>query len=277
MRRSGRQVAAALPDDLPTDWLLDELRLDRRQFNAALTGAFARALALEAAERQDVVVETPLFRQTIDEFRRAHELLDGASLAALDAGAGSGPRRVRRADAGRSARAAGRRRCSVRTSAAGSWINFVSPASMARSRGVRATRLRALAERGPRQPVASATPPSMRPACCAGSSSIAGRAGAGQPGPARRQSWLPRSGQLHPGAAARVLLLDLSARRRPGHLAQGTKVGMERAADRLVVEDPAAFGHDQHQRRERLVDADRWRRRTAARRASTGTCSQFER
>lgn len=81
-RRSGRQVAAALPDDLPSDWLLDELRLDRGRFMAAVNGAFARALALEEADRHDVTVEPPLFRQTIDEFRRTHELLDGPSLAA---------------------------------------------------------------------------------------------------------------------------------------------------------------------------------------------------
>ena len=81
-RRSGRQLAAALPDDVPQEWLLDELRLDRDRFASALNGAFARALALEHAERQDVMVEVPLFRQTIDEFRREHELLDAESLKA---------------------------------------------------------------------------------------------------------------------------------------------------------------------------------------------------
>ena len=81
-RRSGRQLAAALPDDVPQEWLLDELRLDRDRFASALNGAFARALALDHAERQDVTVEVPLFRQTIDEFRREHELLDAESLQA---------------------------------------------------------------------------------------------------------------------------------------------------------------------------------------------------
>ena len=81
-RRSGRQIAAAVRDDLPLEWLLDELRLDRREFTAAITGALARTLAIDAAERHDVNVEGPLFRQAIDEFRRAHELLDAPSLAA---------------------------------------------------------------------------------------------------------------------------------------------------------------------------------------------------
>jgi hypothetical protein len=80
-RRSGRQIAAAVRDDLPVEWLLDELRLDRRQFTAAIDGALARTLAIDAAERHDVTVEGPLFRQAIDEFRRAYELLDAPSLA----------------------------------------------------------------------------------------------------------------------------------------------------------------------------------------------------
>lgn len=81
-RRSGRQIAAARPDDLPLEWLLDELRLDRAQFSAAITGALARTLAVDAAERHGVVVEGPLFRQAIDDFRRAHELLEASELTA---------------------------------------------------------------------------------------------------------------------------------------------------------------------------------------------------
>lgn len=80
-RRSGRQLAAARPDALPLEWLLDEVRLDRRVLETVLAGAFARALALDQAERQGVTVELPLFRQTLDGFRRERELLDAGSLS----------------------------------------------------------------------------------------------------------------------------------------------------------------------------------------------------
>jgi hypothetical protein len=79
-RRSGRQLASANPQSLPDDLLMEELRLEKDAYASAITGAFARALALAEADHHGVVVDAPLFRSTIEAFRREHELLDSPSV-----------------------------------------------------------------------------------------------------------------------------------------------------------------------------------------------------
>jgi hypothetical protein len=67
-RRSGRQMAAARPDALPTEILLDELRLREGAFGTAMDQSLARALALEAAARHGGDTDKALFRETFNRF-----------------------------------------------------------------------------------------------------------------------------------------------------------------------------------------------------------------
>ena len=67
-KRTGRQVAAALPIDLPPDALLEELRLHGPAYQDAVTKAFARLLAKREADRQDSTVSQPQFRENLHAF-----------------------------------------------------------------------------------------------------------------------------------------------------------------------------------------------------------------
>lgn len=67
-RRTGRQVAAAIPDDLPMDLILEELRLDGTAYSKTLGIALSRALSLREAERQGATVDRERFRAVLNNF-----------------------------------------------------------------------------------------------------------------------------------------------------------------------------------------------------------------
>lgn len=67
-RRTGRQIAAAIPDDLPMDLILEELRLDGAAYAKTMGVAFSRALALREAERQNATVDRERFRAVLNSF-----------------------------------------------------------------------------------------------------------------------------------------------------------------------------------------------------------------
>ena len=82
VNRSGRQLAAARQDDLPHQWLVEELQLDRDAYERAVGGALTRALALAESERQGVQVGAPLVNETVTALRRRHALVDADALPA---------------------------------------------------------------------------------------------------------------------------------------------------------------------------------------------------
>ena len=68
LRRDGHQIAAALPDALPLEGLLDELRLLGADYHRVLSVAFARALALREAERRQAPLDRAVFREVLHGF-----------------------------------------------------------------------------------------------------------------------------------------------------------------------------------------------------------------
>ncbi len=68
LRRDGHQVAAALPDELPLEGLLEELRLLGADYHRVLSVAFARALALREAERRPAPLDRAVFRDVLHGF-----------------------------------------------------------------------------------------------------------------------------------------------------------------------------------------------------------------
>lgn len=68
LRRDGHQVAAALPDALPMEGLLEELRLQGADYHRVLSVAFARALALREAERAQAPLDRAVFREVLHGF-----------------------------------------------------------------------------------------------------------------------------------------------------------------------------------------------------------------
>ena len=67
-KRTGRQLAAALPIDLPPEALLEELRLHGSAYQDTVTKAFARLLAKREADRQETTVSQPQFRENLHAF-----------------------------------------------------------------------------------------------------------------------------------------------------------------------------------------------------------------
>ena len=68
LRRNGHQIAAALPDALPLDGLLEELRLRSGDYHRVLSVAFARALALREADRRQAPLDRSVFREVLHGF-----------------------------------------------------------------------------------------------------------------------------------------------------------------------------------------------------------------
>ena len=68
LRRDGHQIAAALPDALPLDGLLEELRLRSADYHRVLSVAFARALALREADRRQAPLDRAVFREVLHGF-----------------------------------------------------------------------------------------------------------------------------------------------------------------------------------------------------------------
>ena len=68
LRRDGHQIAAALPDALPLEGLLEELRLLGGDYHRVLSVAFARALALREAERRSAPLDRAVFRDVLHGF-----------------------------------------------------------------------------------------------------------------------------------------------------------------------------------------------------------------
>ena len=68
LRRDGHQIAAALPDALPSEGLLEELRLLGGDYHRVLSVAFARALALREAERRRAPLDRAVFRDVLHGF-----------------------------------------------------------------------------------------------------------------------------------------------------------------------------------------------------------------
>lgn len=66
--RSGRQTAAARPDALPEEVLLDELRLEQGGLALTLEQSLARALALRESDRLAPELDRSLFRDTFERF-----------------------------------------------------------------------------------------------------------------------------------------------------------------------------------------------------------------
>ena len=252
-RRSGRQIAAAVRDDVPLEWLLDELRLDRREFTAAITGALARTLAIDAAERHDVNVEGPLFRQAIDEFRRAHELLDAPSLAAW----------MTRQEIDRDAFAA-----LMHDEAQVSWARTMYGPDIGR-RLIDYLRVSgtygALAQRARDKVSRLSQLGHENPSLVTGPVDLDGLLHwffverLNEPIPANLDLHAVNRGYRDRDSFVQALLrevplLALSRARGSGDVANRGKARVHRLPDRLVVEDPAALGDDQHQRRKGLVD-----------------------
>lgn len=67
-RRTGRQIVAAHPDPLPTDALLDELRLQEGAYAAAIERALARVLALETSAAPSRGADGEALRETFNRF-----------------------------------------------------------------------------------------------------------------------------------------------------------------------------------------------------------------
>ncbi len=68
LRRDGHQIAAALPDALPMEGLMEELRLLGGDYHRVLSVAFARALALREAERRQAPLDRAVFRDMLHGF-----------------------------------------------------------------------------------------------------------------------------------------------------------------------------------------------------------------
>lgn len=67
-RRVGRQIAASIPDDLPMDMVLEELRLDGEAYRKTIGVALSRALALREAENQGATIDRERFRAVLNNF-----------------------------------------------------------------------------------------------------------------------------------------------------------------------------------------------------------------
>jgi len=67
-RRDGHQIAAALPDAVPVEALLDELRLRGGDYHRTLSVCFARALALREASRSPGHMDRTVFREVLHGF-----------------------------------------------------------------------------------------------------------------------------------------------------------------------------------------------------------------
>ena len=68
LRRDGHQIAAALPDALPLEGLLEELRLLGGDYHRVLSVAFVRALALREAARRQAPLDRAVFRDVLHGF-----------------------------------------------------------------------------------------------------------------------------------------------------------------------------------------------------------------
>ncbi|MBB4286278.1 TfuA-like protein [Roseospira goensis] len=90
-RRDGHQVAAAVPDAVPLEALLDELRLRGTDYHRTLSVCFARALALQEAERHPAPLDRAVFREVLHGFfqerglRTPAEIADWLAVQRLDA------------------------------------------------------------------------------------------------------------------------------------------------------------------------------------------------
>jgi hypothetical protein len=69
LHRDGHQVAAALPDALPTEALMDEVRLRGDTcYEHLLSRAFGRALALQETRRNQAPIDPAIFREILHAF-----------------------------------------------------------------------------------------------------------------------------------------------------------------------------------------------------------------
>ncbi|WP_413207571.1 TfuA-like protein [Rhodospirillum sp. A1_3_36] len=83
LRRDGHQVAAALPDALPTEALLDEVRLRGEAcYEQILSGAFGRALALRETRRNQAPIDPAIFREILHAFFVKRGLIAPEKIAA---------------------------------------------------------------------------------------------------------------------------------------------------------------------------------------------------
>jgi hypothetical protein len=81
VRRQHRTEAATSSRKASLDkHVLDELRLQPQLLQRVMAAAFARVVALEEAERRGLEVDVPMFRNTVEAFRRELELLDTPSV-----------------------------------------------------------------------------------------------------------------------------------------------------------------------------------------------------
>ena len=67
-------------DDLPHEWVIDELRLRRDEYERATGGALARALALAEAERHQIDIAGVALDDAITALRRRHALVEADAL-----------------------------------------------------------------------------------------------------------------------------------------------------------------------------------------------------
>ncbi|RED43370.1 TfuA-like protein [Aestuariispira insulae] len=67
-KKAGRQIAAAIPEELPMDVILEELRLDGAAYAKTMGVALSRSLALREAERQGATIDRERFRSVLNNF-----------------------------------------------------------------------------------------------------------------------------------------------------------------------------------------------------------------